>query len=143
MDHIVYVDAKSGEMEQLLIGKKTMIVRGAAGRKIPYDRVANGDRLFFARNNGEGLILASALAKQVNQFGPVSPQLSLEILKDHQVQLNLSEKQVNRWGGKRYLVLIEIDSLQEIQPFKFNRSAFNNMDDWLPVGNIEMVKVNQ
>lgn len=143
MDHIVYVDAKSGEMEQLLNGEKTMIVRGAAGRKIPYDRIESGDRLFFTRNNGEGLILASAFAKQVTQFGPLSRELSFEILEKHQSMLNLSTVQFNRWGGKRYLVLIEIDSLQEVQPFKFNRSAFNNMDDWLPVGNIETVKVTQ
>jgi len=143
MDHIVYVDAKSGEMEQLLNGKKTMIVRGAAGRKIPYDRVESGDRLFFTRNNGEGVILASAYAKQVTQFDTLSRELYFEILENHQSMLNLSPGQFNRWGGKRYLVLIEIDSLQEVQPFKFNRSAFNNMDDWLPVGNIETVKVKQ
>jgi hypothetical protein len=140
MDHIVYVDTQSREMEQLLNGEKTMIVRTASGRKIPYDRLENGDRLFFTRNNGEGLILASAVVKQVIQFGPVNRELSCEILKNHQSQLNLSERQFNRWGGKRYLVLVEIDSLQKIHPFKFNRSAFHNMDDWLPVGNIETVK---
>ncbi|MEW6504154.1 MAG: hypothetical protein AB1457_09355 [Chloroflexota bacterium] len=140
MDHIVYVDTKSREMEKLLSGKKTMIVRTASGRKLPYDRVKNGDRLFFTRNNGEGVILASALVKQVIQFGPVNRELSFEILNNHQSRLNLSESQVNRWGGKRYLVLVEINSLQKIAPFKFDRSAYNNMDDWLPVGSIETVK---
>jgi hypothetical protein len=31
MDHIVYVDNKAGELEQLLKASKTMILRGAAG----------------------------------------------------------------------------------------------------------------
>lgn len=143
MEFMVYVEAKSGELEQLLNGKKMMIVRGAAGRKTPYDRVESGDRLFFTQINGEGLILAMAFAKQVNQFGPLSRELSFEILKKHQSMLNLSTGQFNRWGSKKNLVLIEIDVLQEVQPFKFNRSAFNNMDNWLPVGNIKTVKVNQ
>jgi hypothetical protein len=33
MDHIVYVDAKAGEMEKLVNDEKKIIIRGAAGRK--------------------------------------------------------------------------------------------------------------
>jgi hypothetical protein len=54
MDHVVYVDAAANEMEKLLDGSKEVILRGAAGRKLPYGRVDPGDRLFFIRNNGEG-----------------------------------------------------------------------------------------
>ena len=32
MDHVAYVDAKARELEKLLAGEKTMIVRGATGR---------------------------------------------------------------------------------------------------------------
>ncbi|MEW6181478.1 MAG: hypothetical protein AB1522_16315 [Chloroflexota bacterium] len=140
MDHIVYVDTKSQEMEKILTGDKSMIVRSAMGRKMPYGRVESGDHLFFTRNNGEGTIVAAAMVSQVNQYGPLSRDLSFEILKNHQEQLKLTEKQYNHWGGKRFLVLVEIQSVQEVHPFKFNRTGFNNMDDWLPVGNIEMVK---
>lgn len=35
MDHVVYLDAKAGELSKLLVGDKTMIIRGAAGRKMP------------------------------------------------------------------------------------------------------------
>ena len=34
MNHIVYLDAKSNELGNLLDGKKSMIIRGAAGRKV-------------------------------------------------------------------------------------------------------------
>jgi hypothetical protein len=42
MDHVVYVNAKTKELEKLLEGKKTMIIRGAAGRKLPHGRVSKG-----------------------------------------------------------------------------------------------------
>jgi hypothetical protein len=35
MDHVVYLDHKANEFEKLLNGQKTMIIRGAAGRKMP------------------------------------------------------------------------------------------------------------
>ncbi len=47
MDHVVYLDAKSNEFEKLRDGSKTMIIRGAAGRKLPYGRVNRGDVLYF------------------------------------------------------------------------------------------------
>lgn len=51
MVHLVYCDnaGKKGEkvLDKILAGTKTMIVRGAAGRKIPHSRVFEGERLYF------------------------------------------------------------------------------------------------
>ena len=57
MDHVVYLDAKAKEVENLLSGDKTMIIRGAAGRKMPYGRVSSGDVLYFIQDNGLSLEL--------------------------------------------------------------------------------------
>jgi hypothetical protein len=65
MDHVVYLDAKAKELETLLSGKKTMIIRGATGRKLPYGRVSIGDVLYFINNNAEGVVKAKANAKWV------------------------------------------------------------------------------
>jgi hypothetical protein len=56
MDHVVYLDAKAKEFTKLLDGTKKMIIRGATGRKIPYERVNYGDVLYFIENNASGLI---------------------------------------------------------------------------------------
>lgn len=49
MVHLVYCDntGKSGErvLDKILVGTKTMVVRGATGRKIPHSRVFNGEIL--------------------------------------------------------------------------------------------------
>ena len=51
MVHLVYCDntGKKGEkvLDKILAGTKTMVVRGAAGRKIPHSRVSEGERLYF------------------------------------------------------------------------------------------------
>ena len=65
MDHVVYVDTKARELETLLAGEKTMIVRGATGRKLPYGRVQAKDRLFFIHNKGDGMVRASARVSDV------------------------------------------------------------------------------
>ena len=80
MDHVVYVDAPAKELESLLAGKKTMIIRGAAGRKIPYGRVNVGDILYFINNNGEGLVKGQGRVKSVVNSDRLNPEGALKMI---------------------------------------------------------------
>ena len=140
MDHIVYMDAEARELEKLLSGEKTMIVRGATGRKLPYGRVAPGDCLFFLVNNGEGIVRARAAVSSVLNSEKLTEEQSAALLKSSQSKLNLTPEQTRRWSGKRYLVLIEVTQVHAIDPFAIDRSEYGNMDDWLLVNNIESVR---
>jgi hypothetical protein len=143
MDHIVYVDAKAKakDLEEIISGKRTMIIRGAAGRKIPYGRVNKGDVLYLVQNNGEGLVRGKCVVKSVKNSDKLTKEESVRLVEEHQAKLNLSDKQFQKWAGKRYIVLIEIEKMSEIEPFKFDRSSYGNMDDWLPVKEIANVRM--
>ncbi len=142
MDHVVYVDAKAKakDLEEILTGKRTMIIRGATGRKLPYGRVHANDVLYLIRNNGEGLIRGKCTVTQVINSEKMTKEISEQLVLENQTKLNLTEKQFKRWAGKRYLVLITVKDVQEVDPFSIDRSAYGNMDDWLPVENIEQFK---
>jgi hypothetical protein len=142
MDHIVYLDASAKELDLLLSGKKTMIIRGATGRKMPYGRVNQDDILYFINNNAEGLILAKARVESVFNSDKLTEAESVRWVEKHQDKLQLSQKQEARWGGKRYLVLIEVMDVKNVEPFQIDKSDFGNMDDWLPVEQIERVKMS-
>lgn len=143
MDHVVYLDAKAEEMENLLSGEKTMIIRGAAGRKMPYGRVSAGDTLFFTNNNAEGVIKAKANVKGVFNSQKMAKPESIALVQSHQDELRLTKRQFKRWAGKRYIVLIEVAEVEELAPFRVDKSEFGNMDDWLPVGSIEDVRLQE
>ena len=49
MVHLVYCDDKEKVLEKILDGSKTMIIRAAAGRKIPHSRVFAGEQLYFMK----------------------------------------------------------------------------------------------
>lgn len=141
MDHVVYLDASAHELEKLLSGKKTMIVRGAAGRKLPHGRVDKGDTLYFLNNNGEGLVRAQARVRNVLNTEALTKEESLKLVESHQPGLQLTEKQLKRWGGKRYLVLIVVEDVKQTETFQVDKRNFGNMDDWLPVGSIKDVRL--
>ncbi len=141
MDHVVYLDAKAREMENLIAGQKTMIIRGAAGRKLPHGRVNGGDVLYFINNNAEEVVKARAKTESVFNSAKMSKEESTELVQSHQDELQLTPKQFKRWAGKRYIVLIGVEEVKELSPFPIDKSDYGNMDDWLPVGNIENVKL--
>ena len=140
MDHVVYLDAKSNEFEKLLDGSKTMVIRGAMGRKLPHGRVTKGDVLYFINNNAEGVVKARALVSSVYNSEKMNTEESIKLVRENQHKLLLSEKQFQKWAGKRYLVLIDVTEFNEVDSFPINKSNYGNMDDWLPVENIDSVK---
>jgi hypothetical protein len=137
MDHIVYLDAKTGEIENLIRGNKTMIIRGASGRKLPHGRVSQGDMLYFVNNNGDGEIRARGIAATVFCSGILTEEESFEITIRNQDKLQLPDNQFEKIAGKRFLVLIGIVNVERLTPFRFQRNGFTNSDDWLPVGKID------
>jgi len=140
MDHVVYTDAKAKEIDKLLQGKKTMIARGAAGRKMPYGRVEENDILYFINNNAEGLVKAKARVVSIYNSPMLMRDESVVMLQMNQEKLQLTAAQKKRWGGKRYLVFIEVESVEAVEPFAIDKSQYGNMDDWLPVEDIGKVK---
>ena len=141
MEHIVYLDHKAQELDNLKSGKKTMIIRGAMGRKLPYGKVHKGDRLYFIENNGDGLIKAKAVVNDVINSEKLTREESEKMVLENQELLLLNKSMLKRFAGKRYLVLIKLKDFQDLSPFKIDRSEYSNMDDWIPVGDIEKVKL--
>ncbi|MDN9857985.1 hypothetical protein KLM65_08470 [Clostridioides difficile] len=141
MVHLVYCDnaGKKGEkvLDKILAGTKTMVIRGAAGRKIPHSRVFEDELLYFMEK-GTAKISAKATVKKVENYAKLTEDEISKILNENQSKLNLSEKQKVRWH-KKCLCLVEFENVEEITPLDFDHQG--NMDDWLIVEKIEDVVV--
>lgn len=137
MVHLVYCDDKEKVLEKIINGTKTMIVRGAAGRKIPHNRVFEGETLYFMKK-GTGKISAMATVVSVQNYVKLTEDEIVKTLENNQSMLNLSTKQKERWN-KKCLCLVEFKDVKEIAPLEFDHQ--NNMDDWLIIEEIEDVVV--
>lgn len=137
MEHLVYCDAKAKVLEKVLAGTKTMIIRGAAGRKLPHGRVFEGETLYFIENNGNGVIKAKASIKSVFNSEKMTEDQSRSVVAENQDKLNLTDAQISRWAGKKVLCLIEIKNVETIEPLTIARQS--NMDDWITVEKITSI----
>lgn len=140
MVHVVYCDndGKSGErvLDKILNGSKTMVVRGASGRKIPHSRVFEGETLYFMEK-GTAQISARATVRAVQNYVKLTDDEINRILNENQDKLNLTDKQRKRWQ-KKCLCLVEFGDVERVEPpLSFERQG--NMDDWLIIEKIEDV----
>lgn len=137
MIHVVYCDDKAKVLEKILAGTKSMIVRGAAGRKIPHSRVFDGEKLYFMKK-GTGRISATAIVKSVQNYTKLTPNEIDLVFEKNKEKLSLTDKQRERWH-KKCLCMVEFDNLKEIEPLEFDHQG--NMDDWMIIEKIEDVLV--
>lgn len=137
MVHLVYCDDKEKVLEKIIDGSKTMIIRAAAGRKIPHSRVFEGEILYFMKK-GTGKITAMGVVKEVQNYVKLTEEQINEVLQENQSKLNLSKKQQDRWR-KKCICLVEFKDIKEIETLNFDHQG--NMDDWLIIDKIEDVVV--
>lgn len=137
MVHLVYCDDKSKELEKIMNGSKTMIIRGAAGRKIPHSRVFEEEVLYFMEK-GSKKIIAKAIVTNVQNLVKLSEEEITRTIEENNNKLQLTDKQKERWH-KKCLCLVEFNHVETIAPLDFDHQG--NMDDWLIIDKIEDVVV--
>ena len=91
MVHLVYCDDKTKELNKILDGSKTMIIRGAAGRKIPHSRVFKDEILYFMEK-GTKKITAKAVVKEVQNFVKLSEDEITKTIEENNNKLQLTKR---------------------------------------------------
>lgn len=137
MMHLVYCDKESKELDKIVNGTKTMIIRGAAGRKIPHSRVFKDETLYFMEK-GTKKITAEAIVTNVQNFVKLSDDEITRRIDENDDKLQLTDRQKERWH-KKCLCLVGFKDAKSIDPLNFDHQ--NNMDDWLILEKIEDVVV--
>lgn len=139
MEHLAYCDSKAKELERLLMGEKSMLIRGAAGRKLPHGKVKTGEKVYLIENDGSGMIKALGIVKNSFHSDKLTPEESEAVIKANDDKLMLTPAQLKRWMGKRYLCLVELENIIEIEPFSYERAR--NMDDWIIVDDMDQISI--
>ena len=141
-EHLVYLNDKAKELEKLINKEKTMIIRGAAGRKSPLGgRAKVGDIAYFVETGGELMVTHRGIISKVIESEKMTEEESIAFVDKYEKELNLSKDQYKRWAGKKFLAVYEISNLEQIEAFKYNRES--NMDDWIITDDINKIKVKE
>jgi hypothetical protein len=115
MNHLVLLDAQAGELENILSGVKTMLVKEFNPAQVTPHPVSPGDSLYFLRNRDDRALRVRATVVRVLFVGNREDDELSQTLKEMQPKLQLTESQYNDWTARRQVLLVEFASAGKME----------------------------
>ena len=131
MNHLVILDARAGELEKILSGVKTMLIKESDPRQSSSHPVHPGDTLYFLKNHEDCTVRIKATVARVLFVSNRKEDDLVHALKEMQPRLHLTEAQYNYWSTKGQVLLVEIESAHKIDPFQVASHSVEDQSDWI------------
>ena len=139
MNHLVFLDAQACELEKILSGVKTMLVREFDPSITPAHPVLAGDSLYFLRSRNESTLRVKATVMRVL---PITTNMDEGIslnLKEMQSKLQLTESQFNIWSRMKQALLVEFAAAQKIPAIMVPPEKLNEPSPWIAFEELSLI----
>lgn len=131
MNHLVFLDRRAGELEKILSGTKSMLVKEFDPAHPAGQVVSPGDSLYFLKNVDDCAVRVKATVVRVLPFiNGLGEDLS-SVLKEMQPRLQLTEDQYNYWSAKKQVLLVEFDSARKAGVIQISPDKITDRSDWM------------
>jgi hypothetical protein len=131
VNHLVYLDTRAGELERILSGMKTMLIKELDPARPTAHPVRPGDSLYFLRDNGECAVRVKATVVRVLFFANRLEQDLSHTLKEMQPRLQLTEDQYSYWSARQQVSLVEFGSAHKIGVIEVAPHKIADRSDWV------------
>ena len=131
MNHLVFLDAQAGELEKILSGVKTMLVKEFDPARSAGQPASPGDSLYFLRNKNDCAVRVQATVLRVVCLTDSLDQDLAHTLKEMQPRLQLTEDQYNHWSAKQQVLLVEFGSANKIGAIHVAPDKIADRSDWI------------
>ena len=131
MNHLVFLDTHAGELEKILSGVKSMVVKEFDPLQPAAHPVKPGDSLYFLRDNHECALRVKATVVRILSFTSSTEDDLSHTLKELQPRLQLTEAQYNTWSGKKQIQLVEFESAHKVDVIQVVAHKISSSADWI------------
>ncbi len=135
MNHLVVLDAQARELEKILSGVKTMLVKEFD----PAHPVSPGDSLYFVRGKGDCALRVQATVVRVLFLTSNLEQGLAQPLKEMQFKLQFTEHQFDYWSVKKQILLVEFDSAQKMDVIQVAPEKTSDRSDWIAFEDLSVI----
>jgi hypothetical protein len=131
MNYLVFLDLGAGELEKILSGVKSMVIKEIKPEETTTQPLMPGDSLYFLRNIVARDIRVKATIKSIwavssGPAGDISSQL-----KEMQPKLQLTEEQFMYWCSKKQVLLVEFECAQKVGVIHLDLDEVKGQSDWI------------
>jgi ASC-1-like (ASCH) protein len=142
MIHIAILNKQWDLMPKILSGKKTVESRWYKNKIIPWDKVKQGDIIYF-KDSGEKVSLKAKVTK-VEQYKIRNKTYALEIMGKYALQASGKAKipkiVKDYISNKNYGIFVHFDHVEKVEPFNINKAGFGAQAAWLITDDINKLK---
>ena len=131
MNHLVLLKARAGELEKILSGVKTMLVKELVPSQAAAHPVSPGDNLYFLRDKDDCAVRVKATVVRALPFMNDQDEDLSHTLKKMQPRLQLTEEQFNDWSAKKQVLLVEFDSAHKIDVIYVDANRIIDRSGWI------------
>lgn len=131
MNYLVFLDAGAGELEKILSGLKTMLIRDYDPANPNAYPVNPGDGLYFLRDQDDCAVRVTATVVRVLYFTNRLNESLSHTLKEMQPRLQLTEGQYNYWSAKEQVLLVEFTSAHKIGMIQIVPEKIKDQSGWI------------
>lgn len=131
MNYLVFLDSQASELEKILSGTKSMVLKEFDPSQFDKQQVRPGDNLYFLRKKDEFTLRVKATVVRVL---PVVNGLDEDLsptLKEMQPKLQLTEDQYHYWSTKKQVLLVEFESARKIPVNQVTSQKVSDLSDWI------------
>jgi len=131
MNHLVFLDAHAGELEKIVSGTKSMVLKELNPSRPAGQAIRRGDTLYFLRHRNDCTLRVRAAVVRVFHFSNQPGEDLSHFLKEMQTRLALTEDQYNYWSEKRAIFLVEFEAATKIPVIEISREKVKDRSDWI------------
>lgn len=143
MDHLAIMKKSWGLTDKILSGQKKIESRWYSVRCRPWNRIKEGDVVYF-KDTGSPVKIRAKVSK-VLQFDNLTPGKVKRILKEYGKKDGIDKRNLSifydLFKDKRYCMLIFLKDPKRVKPFYVNKKGFGLMSAWITVKNINEIKI--
>jgi len=131
MNHLVFLDTEAKELEKILSGVKTMLLKEFDPARSNVCPVSPGDNLYFLRKRNDCDLRVKATVVRVLSYTNHFDEDLSHTLKEMQPRLQLTEDQYNYWSAKKPVLLVEFGAAQKIAVIQVATEKITDRSDWI------------
>jgi hypothetical protein len=139
MNHLVLLDAGTGELESILRGVKTMLVREPDPSRPTAGPVTPGDSLYFLRDTDDGAVRVRATVTRVMLQTNSNDEDLSHTLKEMQPRLQLTEGQYNHWATRQQVLLVEFENARKTNVIRVAPNRIPDPSGWIAFGELREI----
>lgn len=149
MDHVAIlrkarISKGDDLLGDILKGQKTIESRWYKHKIAPWDRIQFGDTIYF-KESGQP-VTARATVSRVLAYDQLDQGKIEKIIREYgsQIAPHSTQKELDNWArelaGKNYCLLIFLNKVISLPPFRINKAGFGSAVAWLVTNNIDQLK---